>query len=59
MLDQCLDQAAYVSMSRADRDDLYKKQPFPITELGYGVQRIDASISENDNKNKNILDNTK
>ena len=44
LLDQCLDQAAYVSMSRIDRDDLYTKQPFPITELGYGVQRIDASI---------------
>tara|TARA_Y100001968_G_scaffold163920_1_gene149989 strand:- start:118 stop:1749 length:1632 start_codon:yes stop_codon:yes gene_type:complete len=42
LLDQCLDQAAYVSMSRADRENLYTKQPFPITELGYGVQRIDA-----------------
>ena len=43
LLDQCLDQAAYVSMSRADREYLYKKQPFPITELGYSVQRIEAS----------------
>ena len=42
LLDQCIDQAAYVSMSRADREDLYTKQPFPITELGYGVQRIEA-----------------
>ena len=30
-------------MSRTDREDLYSKQPFPITELGYGVQRIEAS----------------
>ena len=44
LLDQCLDQAAYVSMSRTDRQNLYEKQPFPITELGYGVQRIEASI---------------
>ncbi len=44
LLDQCLDQAAYVSMSRTDREDLYTKQPFPITELGYGVQRIEASL---------------
>tara|TARA_B100000965_G_scaffold70825_1_gene55924 strand:+ start:2936 stop:4474 length:1539 start_codon:yes stop_codon:yes gene_type:complete len=47
LLDQCLDQAAYVSMSRADRENLYKKQPFPITELGYGVQRIEASLLKN------------
>ncbi len=44
LLDQCLDQAAYVSMRRADREKLYKKQPFPITELGYSVQRIEASF---------------
>ena len=49
LLDQCIDQAAYVSMSREDRDNLYKKQPFPITELGYGVQRIEASILKNGN----------
>tara|TARA_B100000579_G_scaffold407997_1_gene395718 strand:+ start:2088 stop:3626 length:1539 start_codon:yes stop_codon:yes gene_type:complete len=49
LLDQCLDQAAYVSMSRTDRDDLYEKQPFPITELGYSVQRIEASLLKNGN----------
>ena len=49
LLDQCLDQAAYVSMSRTDRVSLYQKQPFPITELGYGVQRIEASILKNGN----------
>jgi len=47
LLDQCLDQAAYVSMFRSDRDGLYEKQPFPITELGYGVQRIEASVLRN------------
>tara|TARA_B100000579_G_scaffold83066_1_gene64791 strand:+ start:1754 stop:3295 length:1542 start_codon:yes stop_codon:yes gene_type:complete len=47
LLDQCIDQAAYVSMSRTDRETLYKKQPFPITELGYGVQRIEASLLKN------------
>jgi len=47
LLDQCLDQAAYVSMSRSDRKNLYENQPFPITELGYGVQRIDASLLKN------------
>ena len=47
LLDQCLDQASYVSMSRSDREDLYEKQPFPITELGYGVQRIEASLLKN------------
>ena len=46
LLDQCLDQAAYVSMCRTDRENLYTKQPFPITELGYSVQRIDASFPE-------------
>tara|TARA_B100000214_G_scaffold271143_1_gene201460 strand:+ start:446 stop:1987 length:1542 start_codon:yes stop_codon:yes gene_type:complete len=44
LLDQCLDQAACVSMSRTDRENLYRNQPFPITELGYGVQRIEASF---------------
>ena len=47
LLDQCLDQAAYVSMSRTDREALYLKQPFPITELGYNVQRIEASLFKN------------
>jgi hypothetical protein len=47
LLDQCLDQAAYVSMCRTDRQSLYEKQPFPITELGYGVQRIEASLLNN------------
>ncbi len=47
LLDQCLDQAAYVSMCRKDRENLYKKQPFPITELGYGVQCIEASLLNN------------
>ena len=45
LFDQCLDQAAYVSMNRKDRESLYASDPFPITELGYGVQRIEASLA--------------
>lgn len=44
LLDQCLDQAATVSMARRDRQRLYNRQPFPLTELGYGVQRIEAAL---------------
>ena len=44
LLDQCLDQAASVSMCRRDRDHLYNHQPFPLTELGYGVQKIEAAL---------------
>jgi hypothetical protein len=44
LLDQCLDQAATVSMARHDRQRLYHRQPFPLTELGYGVQRIEAAL---------------
>ncbi|GCE65547.1 hypothetical protein OMCYN_01488 [cyanobiont of Ornithocercus magnificus] len=44
LLNQCLDQAATVSMARRDREHLYNRQPFPLTELGYGVQRIEAAL---------------
>ncbi len=44
LLDQCLDQAATVSMARRNRQSLYNRQPFPLTELGYGVQRIEAAL---------------
>ncbi len=44
LLDQCLNQAATVSMSRLDRKELYASKPFSITELGYGVQRIEAAL---------------
>ena len=44
LLSQCLDQAATVSASRKDKDELYNSQPFPLTELGYGVQRIEAAL---------------
>ncbi len=44
LLDQCLDQAASVSMLRSDRKKIYSEQPFPLTELGYGVQKIEASL---------------
>ena len=44
LLDQCLDQAATVSMARRNRQSLYNRQPFALTELGYGVQRIEAAL---------------
>ncbi|WP_320667985.1 hypothetical protein [Prochlorococcus sp. MIT 1307] len=47
LLNQCLDQAASVSVCRDNRDDLYDLQPFPLTELGYGVQRIEAALLRN------------
>ena len=34
LLDQCLDRAATVSMARPDRQQLYHRQPIPLTELG-------------------------
>lgn len=45
LLDQCLDQAATVSMSRRDRHKLYNRQPIALTELGYGVPRIEATLN--------------
>ena len=44
LLDQCLDQAATVSMARSDRQRLYHRQPIPLTELGYAVPRIEATL---------------
>ena len=44
LLNQCLDQAATVSVSRNDRNKLYDSQAFPLTELGYGVHRIEAAL---------------
>ncbi|MCM1982011.1 hypothetical protein [Lyngbya confervoides] len=44
ILDQCLDQAATVSMRRRDRHNLYYQQAIPLTELGYGVAGIEAMI---------------
>ncbi len=46
LLNQCLDQAATVSMSRPDRNNFYSKGSLPLTEIGYGVQRIEAAISK-------------
>ena len=44
LLNQCLDQAATVSMARRDRQRLYHRQPIPLTELGYAVPRIEATL---------------
>ncbi len=46
LLHQCLDQAATVSMSRVDRKTIYSKEKLPLTEIGYGVQMIEAALSK-------------
>ncbi len=57
LLEQCVNQAATVSMSRTDRQRLYSTQSIPITELGYGVQRIEAALSLEGNM-KQVRDHT-
>ena len=46
LLNQCLDQAATVSMSRKDRHKLYNQQTIALTELGYAVPRIEATLNK-------------
>ena len=46
LLNQCLDQAANVSMCRRDRLRLYQRQPIALTELGYAVPRIEATLNK-------------
>ena len=57
LLDQCLDQAATVSMCRNDRHGLCNQQPFSLTELGYGVQRIEAALAR-DGEMEKVRDHT-
>jgi hypothetical protein len=57
LLDQCMDQAATVSMFRRDRRRLYYRQPIALTELGYGVQRIEAALSRGGDMEK-VRDHT-
>lgn len=57
LLDQCIDQAATVSMSRRDRHRLYNHQPIALTELGYGVQRIEAALNKGGDMEK-VRDHT-
>ncbi len=57
LLNQCLDQAANVSMLRNDRDRLYNSQKFSLTELGYGVQKIEAALIK-DGDMQNVRDHT-
>jgi hypothetical protein len=57
LLDQCLDQAATVSMSRRDRHLLYTQQPIALTELGYGVPRIEATLNRGGDMEK-VRDHT-
>ncbi len=46
LLNQCLDQAATVSMLRRDRQKFYTNQPIALTELGYAVPRIEATLNK-------------
>ena len=46
LLNQCLDQAATVSMYRRDRLQLYNQQPIALTELGYAIPRIEATLNK-------------
>ena len=57
LLDQCIDQAATVSMSRRDRHRLYYRQPIALTELGYGVPRIEATLNRGGDMEK-VRDHT-
>ncbi|MEM1367340.1 MAG: hypothetical protein AAGG02_04835 [Cyanobacteria bacterium P01_H01_bin.15] len=57
LLDQCIDQAATVSMARRNRQQIYSRQPIALTELGYGVQRIEATLSRGGNMEK-VRDHT-
>ncbi|MDY6939698.1 MAG: hypothetical protein SWY16_18855 [Cyanobacteriota bacterium] len=58
LLDQCLDQAATVSMSRRDRHKLYYRQPIALTELGYGVPRIEATLNSKGGDMEKVRDHT-
>ncbi|NJN24223.1 MAG: hypothetical protein HC810_07290 [Acaryochloridaceae cyanobacterium RL_2_7] len=57
LLGQCLDQAATVSMSRRNRAQLYDQQTLHLTELGYGVQGIEATL-DNGGDMETIRDHT-
>ncbi|GAB4536382.1 MAG: hypothetical protein Tsb0014_24110 [Pleurocapsa sp.] len=46
LLNQCLDQAATISMFRKDRHALYNQQTIALTELGYAVPRIEATLNK-------------
>ncbi len=46
LFNQCLDQAAIVSMSRAQENYNSSNASLPLTEIGYGVQRIEAALSK-------------
>ncbi|MBE9041892.1 hypothetical protein IQ235_14000 [Oscillatoriales cyanobacterium LEGE 11467] len=58
LLDQCLDQAATVSISRRDRHKLYYRQPIALTELGYGVPRIEATLNSKGGDMEKVRDHT-
>ncbi len=57
LLNQCLDQAATVSMHRQDRHLLYNQQTIALTELGYAIPRIEAVLNKGDFA-ENVRDHT-
>ena len=57
LLNQCLDQAATVSMYRKDREKLYNQQTIALTELGYAIPRIEAVLNQG-GFNENVRDHT-
>ncbi|MGB5632524.1 MAG: hypothetical protein WBM44_24175 [Waterburya sp.] len=57
LLNQSLDQAATVSMYRRDRQKLYTRQPIALTELGYAVPRIEATLDKGSSTEK-VRDHT-
>ena len=57
LLNQCLDQAATVSICRKDRHKLYVKQTIALTELGYAVPRIEATLNKGGDRER-VRDHT-
>ena len=57
LTNQCLDQAAIVSTSSNELKEKSYTNNLPITELGYGVQSIEATLLIN-GKSKKIRDHT-
>ncbi len=49
LLHQCLDQAAIVSVNRNGQKSFYSDSSLPLTEIGYGVQKIEAALSREGN----------
>ncbi len=57
LLNQCLDQAATVAMRKDKPISGYIDSSLPITEIGYGVQKIEAALSKEGSMHK-VRDHT-